>query len=869
MMNPFFEIKYLELNWYDQKTLTKVTESLISLDTEYDEEHDIFRAETTIYPKVEGVKRGLLGIRFINQKSDTPYIEMPNGDKNYLTSIIDPETKLIWWIAKDHWIKEHKQWSSIAPNIVGTVRFILQGKPCEIAINGSDFTVDQLDQYLRTFKDDLWELILDESSAVQAKAKSGQTIGIGEDAIDCIAHLVDHAQKVLKNPKVELREIQTLKPRKEVKPVNRTFMELSTKSNQKFLTSRATEPSYNVSENRYVLFALKRCYRIIKQIVILANNKKQRFQHMVEKLQSQHDALKNFIKVDRDLVVSDLKKISLRRDLSFWKQKIDEEIENSHLRLIDSPCEYEYFIEIQGYTTKQNTTEINGFFILVWDGYDWVKPNSKSGILRFSSKFIELLNILKFGMKLRINGCFIQRETERSVQFELSDIHEIELLDCKELHKAREVYKNEKDEAASLSANNWLKPLSKNELEEQEKEKVALRNRINFYNESQKLSEFVFEKVEPKFRLLKSIINQMKVLGIKSSSYFPNSMTFVQNPNYQGVHNNYKVLRDVMHLQDENLLISLEEIDEIGLINMPLLYERWTLIQIILVLKDVFRFIPLDDWKYKIVDAIKTNKEGIAIYLVNEQAKRSLTIWYEKKLPNNRKPDFMLDLVWYEERDFHNLNKKSNRFVLDAKFYDKQTFIREGGMMSKINELYELKNYSEDGQNPVFLIHPCNNLIDQRVTAQEWGKYSYLGEMDSHDKGAIFLNPIDRNLYNDELQRLLGMFIQYKLENSETDPNSDKTFAVPICIRCGSNHIVSIQKSEGYRDKDGTWRKRTPRSVWMQCVDCEQMQVYNHCSSKEHNRRLIKNGLYWSYHSARALELFNMKCPECGEWGGW
>lgn len=70
-------------------------------------------------------------------------------------------------------------------------------------------------------------------------------------------------------------------------------------------------------------------------------------------------------------------------------------------------------------------------------------------------------------------------------------------------------------------------------------------------------------------------------------------MTFVQNPNYQGMHNNYKILRDIIHLQDENLLISLEKID---LVNMPLLYERWTLIQIILVLKDVFRFIPHLVW---------------------------------------------------------------------------------------------------------------------------------------------------------------------------------------------------------------------------------------------------------------------------------
>jgi len=198
--------------------------------------------------------------------------------------------------------------------------------------------------------------------------------------------------------------------------------------------------------------------------------------------------------------------------------------------------------------------------------------------------------------------------------------------------------------------------------------------------------------------------------------------------------------------------------------------------------------------------------------------------------------------------------------------------------MSKINELYEHKNYSEDDQNPVFLVHPCKNLIDQQVTAQEWGKYSFLGELDclndeifySHNKGAIFLNPIDRNLYSDELQRLLGMFLQYKLETSETDPNNDRTFAVPICIRCGSNHILKIEKSSGYYNKVGEWIKRTPRSVWMQCVECEQMQIYNHCSSNTQNStRLIKNGLYWSYHSARALEPFNMKCPECGAWGAW
>ena len=876
MMNPFFEIKHLELNWYDKKTLTKVTESLVSLDVEYDEKYDLFRAETTIYPKVEGVKRGALGVRFLNQKSDKPYIEMPNGEKNYLAPITDPETGLIWWIVKDQWVKEHKQWSSIAPNIVGTVRLILQGKPCEIVINGSDFTLDQLEQYLRIFKNDLWELILDESSAIQAKAKGGQTIGVGEEAIECIANLVDYTKKVLKNPKVELREIQVLKPRKEVKPVNRTFMELATKTNQRFLTSRATEPSYNVAENRYVLFALERCYRIIKQIVILADNKKQRFQHMVEKLQSQHDTFENYVKVDRALVASDLEKIRKRAKIEYWQKKIDENIYNHNIRLQPNECSQLFKIQIE------NKTYNDGFFIKIWHKDKFVKPAiNKSYILSLENEFSGLSSILENSMELEFNCDFkheyFEKNGKQTVIFKFLNIHSINILDSFARKKAEEKFIIERAIGIDLDANNWLKPLSKKELEEQEKEKLALCNRIKFYTENQQVCNYVFEKIEPKFRLIKSIIKELKLLGIKASSYFPNSMTFVQNPNYQGVHNNYKVLRDVMNLHDDNLLISLEKIDEIGLVNMPLLYERWILIQIILVLKDVFRFIPQEDWKYKIIDAVKSNQENIQIKMSNDTAKRYITLWYEKRLVNNKKPDFMLDLTWFESNDLNNNKSQFQRFVLDAKFYDKGTFTREGGMMSKINELYEHKNYSENGQNPVFLIHPCKNLIDQQVTAQAWGKRNFLGEADilgneefySHNKGAIFLNPIDQSFYNDELQRLLGLFLQYKLEDSKTDPTNDRTVAVPICISCGSHHIVQIEKTSGYFNQ-GQNPTRTERSMWMKCKECEQMQVYNHCGNKDGcNTRLIKNGLYWSYHSARALEPFNMKCPKCGEWGAW
>lgn len=354
-------------------------------------------------------------------------------------------------------------------------------------------------------------------------------------------------------------------------------------------------------------------------------------------------------------------------------------------------------------------------------------------------------------------------------------------------------------------------------------------------------------------------------------------MTFVQNPHYQGIHNGYKILREVTNLTDEELLVSLEEIDSIGLVNMPLLYERWCLLQIIKVLKESFRFALQDSWKYQLIDAVKTNKIDIEVSLSNTDAKRFITLTYEKTLDNGKRPDFVIELDWYAEDDVKNEQPRKKRFVLDAKFYNKATFERFGGLMGVADQLYNQKNYRESTDNPVFILHPCKTALPERVTSQEWGKYSFLGELPivddvliDHQYGGVFLSPIDRQLYADELQRLLGLFLQYKLENSCTKGNErsdDRTVSKPFCIRCGSSNLRKIKKSSGYTNKQGELVSRTPRSVWMQCNDCEQIISFNHCGNTD--TRLIKNGFYWTYHSARAIDPFNIKCPSCGAWGAW
>ena len=870
-MKPGFEIKYIEVQWYDKETITKVTESLNSLSLEYNDELKIFECETTIYPNTEGL-RGQLAVRFLDSKWVNPYIELPSGEAQHLSPIKDIDTGRTWWIVKDSWDEQNNFWRHTGINTTGTLKLILQEQQCHVLIGSVDFTRDQLEMYLSSFKDDLWELILDDSSAIQTDKPSGG-IGVNEAVIECINHLISNAEKVLDTPKVELREIQTLKPRKAVKPVNRTFMELVSKTNQRFLTSRATTPSYNVSENRYVLFALERSYRIIKQIAILSDNKCKRYSDTAAKLQNQYDSFTDSITVDRDLVVKDLEALRERTKIEYWKTQLLEKLKANSVYLDGQYNNNElYNIRTEGYTKDKD-----GFFIVPFNDGQRGKEDNKATILSFKFGFPELVDCLLPDSEYKFIGVMDRYETQKAVIYKFSTLSLIEVITTNRLQGARKKFDEEKKLGIQLSKNGWRLKLSRKELKEQQEEKTALLNRINFYADNQKLSEYVFEKVEPKQRQLLKIIKALRQLDIKPSSYFPNSMTFVQNPHYQGIHNGYKILREVTNLADEELLVSLEEIDSIGLVNMPLLYERWCLLQIIKVLKESFRFVLQDSWKYQLIDAVKTNKIDIEVSLSNTDAKRFITLTYEKTLDNGKRPDFVIDLEWYAEDDVKNEQPRKKRFVLDAKFYNKATFERFGGLMGVADQLYNQKNYRESTDNPVFILHPCKTALPERVTSQEWGKYSFLGELPivddvliDHQYGGVFLSPIDRQLYADELQRLLGLFLQYKLENSCTKSNErsdDRTVSKPFCIRCGSSNLHKIEKSSGYYDGQGKWVTRTSSSVWMQCNDCEQFISFNHCGNTD--TRLIKNGFYWTYHSARAIEPFNIKCPSCGAWGAW
>lgn len=858
-MKANFEVKYLDVSWYDKNTVLKIVESFVPLTVSFDSESKAFSCDILLYPEAPGIKHGQLAFRLLDKSNVKPFFELANGDRVSLKEVIDTETGKSWWIEANQWIAKNKSWASKSYRTAGKIKARLNSQLCQINIGSSEFTAQQLERYLADFKSDLWELILDESSYITGAAKQLNDGGVTVESITLINNILSHAQKILKQPKAELREIQAIKPRKMVKPVTRTFMELATKGDGRFLTSRATEPSYNVPENRYVLFALERIYKILKQLVTISHSRINRFENTVQKLGERFNSFTDEKLIPKELTLKDLDKLRVSCDLNELNDSLGKRLEHSGYKTNNPNGIPAWYLKIE-----REVNDKDGYYIGIkvnssdpWFEY---QSSGQSIILKFND--MQLKQFFKPYQEYQIIG-YLDRFTGSSKsgsqyhRYTLTNLHRIQIIGGAELEKTKRKYFDYLREIKILEASNWIRKLSDKELSEQNREKISIKNQIDFYQTSFEKAEYVHALLSPKVSKYKSLLTDLKNMGVKPLSTFPNSMTFVQNPDYQAIHSGYKKLREFTNLSDEDLLLSLEKIEEIGLINMPLLYERWCLLQIIKVLVQNYGYVPAEDWKRKLLRIVETGKHNQSIGFLNNNLKRRIRIWYEPTLKNGRTPDFVLDVVFLKK----NGSKDTKRLVMDAKFYSDDLLRRIGGISKTITELYHTKDYSEGGKNSVFMLHPAKNAMPEVISPQTWGANSFLGELKMfdwddnlrsecfHKYGAVCANPVLRLRYLDEIQRLLGMFLQYGIENNAVNYGGDDVESINFCISCGSGDLKQHRTTTG-----------NTKSRWYECNVCQHFTTYNHCKC---GTRLIKNGEYWSYHSLMPMEPLNIKCPKC------
>lgn len=880
-MNPIIEVKYINVTWADKNTAMSV---LKSENIQINFIDDLtYQIDAITYSKITEKIPGQIAFHILdNEEYITPYFEINEQEQSNLISITDNETSKVWWIENGKYDRKNRRRDSPICRHVGEVILKIANIKCIIQINSSSFTYDDLRLYLNDFQNDFWYLILKENSYIKGeskKEKKQQKI-LDPSATKVISNFIDFVTKVINNPKKELREIQSLKEIKKVRPVPRTFMEIATKGYRKLLTSRDYKDSYNVAENKYIYYITDKIYILLKRMTKITEKISQQQDRKIENYKKRLDNFSNIKIINKDAVENEIQELEdiCNNELPLLYECIYKQNSKIYIALsekvtiivrfdtkgyyneiiqfggsiqLDNNLWYEFANNNNFYSfefdkalfdktlRKGNTYKITAYIIK--DTQRWNKKGRSGTIYKRKFIFISNIKIVKSSVREKLNLHILKRN--------------------------------------QLEATNWQRALTQPELQEQQYEIKAIEKSLELAKKQQKLYSSLESDFTPILSRLKKIMKQFNSLNIKKDNYFPNSMIFVQNPNYQGTHKTYKEILNLSGI-DEKLFIGIQEVEKIGIIDIPMIYERWVLLQIIKVLIDKFHFIPEENWKYKLMEQFLKIGKNIKIEFINEKTYRKIILWYEKEIityegKKEKRPDFILDVYsLLSEEDVE------HRLIIDAKFYENINDKHLGGQCTIINEMYSkdednykvYRNYSQDAKNSVFIIHPSKEAIIHRKTPGEWGAYSYYGENSqcsfnsdsdcehpNHKYGAILLSPVLRNgTYLDDLQRLIGMHLQYGIEDSKAminDNGIDPMMKEKLfCLVCGVSDytLTPIQNARrnGYRHE-------------VMCHECHHMTRYNYCWSCKN--RLIKHGEYWSYHSAQALSPFNIKCPCCGE----
>ena len=194
-MEANFEIKYLDISWYDKETVLRIKESFVPLTVDFNEQKQAFTCDALLYPEAPGIKHGQLAFRFFAKSNIEPYFELADGSKLGLKKVVDAETSKVWWIEANHWIAKNKIWERKSHRTAGRIKIQLNTQQCQINIGSSEFTAPQLKRYLADFKNDLWELILDENSYITGKAKQLNNGGVNTLSLNYVKYRWSNHEK--------------------------------------------------------------------------------------------------------------------------------------------------------------------------------------------------------------------------------------------------------------------------------------------------------------------------------------------------------------------------------------------------------------------------------------------------------------------------------------------------------------------------------------------------------------------------------------------------------------------------------------------------------------------------------------------------
>jgi pyrethroid hydrolase len=860
-MEPPCELRIIRVTWpsKDQYTDVQVAQEPITL-----EYGGGWLAEVPAYPKVEGTVFGQLAVA-VQSVDATPALIKANGDAFSLSLIRAPDGRE-WWIEKGQWRKAKDGGYHDAPlsRHVGEARLQVGGHPIRLRVSPTGFTGEEFETLLDEFRNGAWQLILDPMSPTRATDRRGDG-GIDPAFLEAVSAFIRYAGRAMDQPHRELREIREPQPIERVRPHLGTFRELAVRGAPRLISGRGHAPSFNTPENRQLLGMCSRLRRTLRGLLAGAEGatrdlfgRSQRAEERAAHLEaSLGRARVDARRLDQLIEEREGQIKAYRRTVG---QFVVEAPANTRL--------YSFDVEQPKLDAKY---EAAGF---------WFSARSEHGDseglrLNFNTDLQTLKSVFDKRYTYRLVGAFTWERSGKSEQGRPWTIWHVDYLTDVSSSMEKQVQEEIaflQARRSSLSERDFWTNLNKKDTDEQRGDLAEARRSAKRLRAAGEIWDVVARQLSPLADEVSALEQRARNLGIKEARQagFTGSMTWVMNPDYRGALGAFRNALERAGLKTAEL-DGLLRLEDLGILDLPMVYERWCLLRIVAVLREHFHLAPPGDFRDHMLRCV-TGRGALTLRFEGPSIRRDVLLEYQPRLPRRGvpekqtpNPDFVLTVLDRDDQGPIGGNPHPC-LVLDAKCKPFASLGGRGGGLSLVEELDDLigkKGYHEPGDHRVFVLHPGPG----PAAAQRVEDYCHLGgshlmpnaddrkpwdeRPPDHRYGAVLIRPGT----TDPLIRLILMHLYLGLDDSLGAYKDSPAWPL-ICPACGSAEMTR-------EPPPGTPKSDHPgRASW--CVGCGRMLVWNFSGTC--GTHLFKLGGYWTFHETHPLNPYNTRCPHCGDY---
>ena len=559
-----------------------------------------------------------------------------------------------WWIEKGKWDKQKGYHAAPLVNRTGTARFRVGDAEVSVQIAPPGLSRAEFEVMLTEFRNGLWSLILDRQSG--ATASRLQSAGGVSEAFREAAHdLIVSAERALRSPHAELREVVKWQRPDKAIPSAQTFQEVARRGAPRLVPGRGHAPSYNTAENRALMAMVERTARLVEASGRAAHGRAGDFTTRVRNIEKRLEPLRERPKevwVPTDRLRRDLEDVESRaRSWDKAMERLTEsgtETENVALLSVrrtvsvDNPNNPKY----SAYLGGDGWTQVS-VFVQNLRGERYVGMR-----LRFATGLDEVKQILSPGYRFELHGDLEQIGEAKALG--KTDWYTYRVVKMYPLENPLEGEMAGLRRALVLGAQGdgrgYWRGLRPEEREDRKRERASYEAENERYREGARAWGELAGELDGLAKRLRKILDRCGDLGIRprrgAGERALSSMVFVHNAHYRGVLAAYRRALAAAGLEASEV-DRLFELDDVGLLDLPTIYERWCLVQIVRMLEEDFAFdLSSSSSVIEALTAVRGRKT-VTVDFESAGYGRVVELAYQPEIVTSkgkRQPDFILTL---------------------------------------------------------------------------------------------------------------------------------------------------------------------------------------------------------------------------------